>query len=70
MEIKKISDNTQLVVLPNEDEHVGSYITPKAVLQKSFIDKIGMVIDYCDKPTKVISVKISEKDIEIELEEL
>ena len=59
-----------ILTIKNEDECGRTRTIPKEVLQKSYIDKIGKTINYCATEMKVMSVKISEKNIELELEEI
>jgi hypothetical protein len=66
-EVDKNSQST-IFTVANKDTYIGPFtLCPKEVLQKSYIDKIGHNIDYCGTLKKVISVKITEDSIIVEM---
>jgi hypothetical protein len=55
--------------IPNKDTYISPFtLCPREVLQQSYIDKIGKTIDYFGDMKKVVSVKLTESEIIIELE--
>jgi hypothetical protein len=53
---------------PYEDKKTGFTVIPKRVLLDGYIDTIGQILDINKVKMKVLSVKVTEKIIEIELE--
>jgi hypothetical protein len=71
IDIKDIKSNTNKITIVHayEDSYISPFtLVPRGVLTKSCIDKIGKNINYHGEPKKIISVKLTEKDIIIELE--
>ncbi|MDF2800178.1 MAG: hypothetical protein K0S61_81 [Anaerocolumna sp.] len=67
-QIDKARENI-IFTVPYEDAWFTECIAcSKGVLLKSYIDKIGSCIDYAGEKRKVVSVKVTEKTIYIELE--
>jgi hypothetical protein len=67
MEVKYIG-NKVILSEPYEDKTTGFTIIPKRVFLDGYTDKIGKSIDFNKVKMKVISVKVTEEKIEIELE--
>lgn len=70
--IKNVDQFTNKITIsiPNKDEIVGDRLYTKSRIQKGWVDKIGQKIDFCGMPNekKVVSVKITETQILIDLE--
>lgn len=69
MDIKYINNNI-ILSEPYEDKKTGYIIIPKQVLLNGYIDKVGDTINFNETKMKVLSVKVTEKTIEVELEDV
>lgn len=56
-------------IIPNKDTFLGPYTyCPADVLLKSYTNTVGKTIEYLGEIKKVVSVKVTEKEIIVELE--
>jgi len=55
--------------IPNKDAMLGEYtVCPKEILQEAWMAKIGTTVECEDGPHKILSVKITETEVIVEME--
>ena len=65
---KRADDDILTIVIPNVESHMDQFsLCPKEVMQKAYLDKLGKTVDVHGRSMIVLSVKIDQKNITIEL---
>ena len=58
-----------LITIHNKDAMVGVHvICPKEVLQEAWIAKVGTYVDWAHESHKILSVKITDEEVIVEIE--